>query len=209
VKVFTFMQNYSTAKRACRTAAMLIAAVTLACCLLGGCAPKIEKVIEPPAPAAKSAPPAEAPQPEKVTVSTKFQKAGISWDDDKGRRVLEAGFTEASAQEVNGDAQAELKGVKATLYKDGRPASILYAPTVTADSAKKEIKAGGGVKIVSKANNTSALCESVVWKSGESKLVGTGGVKLTMGNITISAAGFEADTALKKAKFSGAQANLE
>jgi hypothetical protein len=203
------MQNHSIKKRACCTAAVLLALATLACYLLGGCAAKPEKVTEPAAPAAKSSPAPETPKPEKVAVAAKFQKAGLAWDDSRGRRVMEAGFMEASAQEMNGSAQAQLKGVKATLYKDGKPASILYAPLVTADGATKELKASGGVKIVSKANNSFALCESVVWRSGDSKMVGSGGVKLTMGNITITAAGFEADTALKKVKFIGAKANVE
>jgi hypothetical protein len=204
------MNNHIAGNRACCMAAALFA---VASCLLGGCAAKPGKVVKPSAPTAKSVPaPAPAPkpeEPEKVAVAAKFQKAGIAWDDSKGRRVMEAGFTEASAQEMNGSAQAQLKGVKSTLYKGGRPASILSAPKVTADGATKELKASGGVKIVSKANNSFALCESVVWRSGDSKMVGSGGVKLTMGNITITAAGFEADTALKKVKFIGAKANVE
>ena len=167
--------------------------------VLAGCAGKGK----PPSTAAKK--PAKE---EKTALKAEFRKARITWDDAKGRRVLEARFREAIASAEGENATIELRGVKAGLYHDGKPASSLSAERVVADSRKQEIRAAGGVRITS-SDGSSAQCERVVWKSSENKLFGSGGVKLTKGNVTITAERFEADTSLKRARFYEGKAEIE
>jgi len=146
---------------------------------------------------------------EQSALKAKFEKARILWDDENGRRVLEAHFKEATISQVDGDATAELYGVQADLYRNGKVASSLTAPRVVADTRSKEVRASGGVKIISEGEDATVLSERLVWKSDEDKIVGEGAVKLTKGNISVRAQKFEADTALKKAKFYDGKASLD
>jgi LPS export ABC transporter protein LptC len=166
--------------------------VGLAVGLLAGCAGKGK----PPAAVTKK----QAPKQEKTAVKAEFHKAHISWADAKGRPVMEASFKEAVASSNGDTAIVELVGVKADLFRDGKPASSLRAERIVADSRKKEIRAAGNIRITSR-DGSSAQCERATWKSSANKIIGSGGVKLTKGNITITADRFEADTGLKHVRF--------
>jgi len=163
--------------------------VGIAASLLAGCAGKGKP------PSAKK-PAAQ----EKTALKAEFRKAQITWDDANGQRILEARFKEAVASADSDSARVELRGVQAGLFQNGKPASSLSADRVTADSRNKEVTATGGVTITSR-DGSSAQSSQVIWKSRENKLFGSGSVKLTKGSITITADRFEADTALKHARF--------
>lgn len=148
------------------------------------------------------------PEPERRKTEARFEGARVTWDDDQGRRLWEAGFRSATAAEADGSATVELEGVEARLYRDGKVASRMVAPRVVADSAKKEIRASGGVKVTSLEDDSTATADEMVWKPKENRLVGTGGVRMDKGNIHIRARSITTDTALKKAKLSDAEAIL-
>lgn len=145
---------------------------------------------------------------EKTDLKAEFRKARISWADAKGRPVMEARFKEAVASTDGENARVELLGVKAVLYQDGKHASSLSAERIVADSRTKQIRASGNVEITS-ADGSIAQCERAVWKSGENKLLGSGGVRLTKGNITITAERFEADTGLSHVRFYQGKAEVK
>ena len=167
--------------------------------LLAGCAGKGRRPV-----AKKQA----APKEEKSALKAEFRKAKITWADAKGRPVMEARFKKAVASTDSESARVELLGVQASLYQNGKRASSLSAERIVADSRNREIRASGSVKITS-GEGSSALAERVVWRSSENKLLGSGDVKLTKGNVTISADKFEADTALKKARFYQGKAEVK
>ena len=146
--------------------------------------------------------------PERKKTEAKFEGAKVTWDDDQGKRLWEAGFKSATAAEAAGSARVELTDVTACLYKDGKVASRMVAPRVVADSSKKEVRAFGGVKVTSLADGTTASADEMVWKPREDKIIGTGGVRMDKGNIHIRAQSITTDTALKKARLSDAEAIL-
>lgn len=164
---------------------------------------------QPGMPAKKAAAVNPTPKPaDQGSLKASFQGARIAWDDANGMRLMEAEFKEAIASQSGTSASVELRGVKASLFKDGKVASTLIAPTMTANSSAREILATGGVQILSPSQHATARSDELVWKSRENKVLGTGAVKMTVGNISITARRFEADTALKKARFTGAEASL-
>jgi len=142
-------------------------------------------------------------------LKAEFRGARITWDDENGFRVWEARFKEATASQTGKGAVVELRGVEASLYKDGKIASRLVAPRVVADSRSREVKAAGGVEVTSAVYNASVRAERLVWKSREDKLFGAGGVRMKKENLSVTARSFEADTALKKARFTDAEMSLE
>ena len=134
-----------------------------------------------------------------IALRAEFQEARLLWDDEKGRRVWEARFDDAVASGASGDTVAELHGVKASLYEDGKVVSSLIAPRVIADSRSGEVRAAGGVTITSALDGASVRSDRVTWKSREDKMYGAGAVRMTRGNISIAANTFEADSALRTA----------
>ncbi|MDI6829473.1 MAG: hypothetical protein QME62_13435, partial [Armatimonadota bacterium] len=127
-----------------------------------------------PKPEKKKAP-AEIEQPRKSKIEAEFKGAKIIWTDEKGRKLWEAEFREARASQSE-ETRVKLLGVKATLYQDGKIASTLIAPDVAADSRTKEVKATGGVKIISATGDTSAIVQQIIWKARDGKIIGKEGV---------------------------------
>ena len=146
---------------------------------------------------------------DKSEYKSEFKGASMTWDDEKGRPAWKAQFKKAIASHAGGRTQIELRGVRAVLYESGKVVSKLDAPRVVADSRKREIKATGGVTVVSVEDKTSAYSEQLVWKSREDKIIGTGAVKMVKGNISIMARSFIADAALKRAKFFDAETSMD
>lgn len=91
----------------------------------------------------------------------------------------------------------ELHDVKATLFKDGKPASTLVAPLVKANSSTREVSASGGVLVVAKSPNATVRADRMLWKARENKITGAGHVKMVRDGATITAESFEGDTDLK------------
>lgn len=146
---------------------------------------------------------------EQTALKAEFTKARIIWSDEKGRRVMEARFKEAVASQAGESAVIELRSADADLYKDGKLAAKLTAPRVIADGVKQEVRASGGVKIVSATDSSVAACKEVTWKSKINKLFGSGSVSLTKDNVTVTATSIQADTALKKARLTNAKLGIE
>lgn len=134
-----------------------------------------------------------------VALKAKFRQAELSWSDERGRPVFHARFREAIASKSGDESVVELRDVNAALYSDGKIAGKLSAQRVVADSSKREVRASGGVKVISAVHNASADSEWLVWKSDEDRLLGKGDVRMVRDNISIAANSFEADTALRRA----------
>ena len=143
------------------------------------------------------------------TLQAEFSKARIIWSDSRGRRVMEAQFKEAVGSQTGNNSTLELRTVKASLYKNGRIAGILTAPSVRADSRKKEIWASGGVTVSSAVENATASADRIVWKAREDRLYGTGNVNMAKQNVSVAASSFQADTALKKSRFTDARLEMK
>jgi len=186
---------------------LLAGAVWLAGCSTGGprrTAPPSETGGKAAAPQAPKKKPAE-----ESIIKAEFQKAEMTWADENGVPVWKAQFKEATASQTGESAVVELRGVKASLYRNGKVASSLVAPRVVADSRSKEVRASGGVKITSAVDGATARCERIVWKSQEDRIIGVGAVKMIRGNLTVTARSFEADTTLNKARFTEAELSLD
>lgn len=187
--------------RAGRVSRLIHIAVCIAV-LSAGCAHK-------PPPKTKPAPPiTQKTTPDRTRTEAKFQGARVTWDDDQGKRLWEAGFKSATAADVEGTARVELIDVSASLYRDGKVASRMVARRVVADSARKEIRAFGGVKVTSLADGSTVAADEMIWKPREDKIVGTGAVRMDKGSIHVRAQSITTDTALKKARLSDAEATL-
>jgi len=186
-------------------AVMLILGLTC----LAGCSGNKETKAGSPGVSNKAASKSGKQTAEKTALQAEFTKARIIWNDGKGRRVMEARFKEAVASQSGKIAVVELRDAKADLYKDGRIAATLSAPRIVADGRRKEVRASGGVKIISAAEGASAVCDEVTWKSHLNKLFGAGSVRMTRNNVSVTADGFQADTALKKARFTNAKLGIE
>lgn len=189
-----------------KLAPVVLAAALLCAVCLSGCLSR--RAVPTQVDSEKAAAPNAAVEQPAGALEAEFRGAQITWDDEKGRRVMEAQFEEALASQTGDEAVVELRSVKARLYKGGKLASSLVAPRVVADSRTKEIRASGGVEIVSAENDASGRAERVVWKSREDKLIGTGAVRMVKENVSFTARSFESDTALKKAKFGDGKAAL-
>ena len=143
------------------------------------------------------------------SLKASFKKARITWNDAKGNRVWDAQFKEAIASQTGSTSSVELRGVEADLYEGGKLVSKLIAPNVTADSKQKEVKATGGVELVSSADGAVVHADSLRWRSAEGKVYGVGNIEMTRKNISVAAVKFEADTGLKKAIFKNGRIEVE
>jgi len=165
-------------------------------------------------PAGKAAPRTAAKSalqhPEKTTENMLLKGAKVIWPDAKGRPLMVAKFPKANAKLDSRSAAARIKDVTADLYKDGKVSSTLTAPWVELDNQKKEVRAYGGVRIVSKENGTVAVGPQMIWKPKENKIFGSGGDTVTRKNMSVTADSFVSDIGLGDVKFHGnARAVLE
>lgn len=190
-----------------RTAALALLLVTalLGAVCMAGCSGKgrTDKA------ASSARPKVEEPREPESTLEAEFSKARIIWSDAQGRRVMEAQFREAVGSQTGNNSTLELRTVKASLYRNGKVAAILTAPSVRADSHKKEIRASGGVSVSSALENAKASADRIVWKSREDKLYGAGNVNMAKQNVSVAASSFQADTALKKTRFTDARLEMK
>lgn len=173
--------------------------------LTAGCQSKKNQAAEPVPVAQKEPMPEAAKEPPKTSVKANLQTAELVWEDDNGRPVWKAQFKEGHLAQADDSAEVQLIGVKATMFRNGKPASSLSASSVTADSNTREIVANGAVKVVSFKDNGSLAANKLVWKSKEDKIIGTGNVKIVRGNISATASKVIADTSLSKVTLSNAE----
>ncbi|MCX6374799.1 MAG: hypothetical protein NTU88_01950 [Armatimonadetes bacterium] len=152
---------------------------------------------------------AEKQREPESTLQAEFSKARILWSDAQGRRVMEAQFKEAVGSQTGNNSMLELRTVRASLYKNGKIAGVLTAPSVMADSRKKEIWASGGVTVSSAVENATASADRIVWKAREDRLYGAGSIKMVRENVSVAASSFQADTVLKKSRFTDARLEMK
>ncbi len=174
---------------------------------ISGCPGRRQTPAAKPPPKKPAVQAQKQPEPQSA-LKAEFGKARILWSDRNGQRIMDAQFKDAIASQTGKNAALELKGVKASLYQNGKVASIVIAPRVVADSRTREVRASGGVKVVSTADGGVAVSNEIVWQAQRDKITGIGGVKVQKGNISITARSFEADTSLKKAHFTDAQLGM-
>lgn len=186
----------------------LLLGAALLCALISGCPGPRRKPAAKPPPKQSAAKSQKKPEPQ-TALKAEFGKARILWSEKTGARLMDAQFKEALASQAGKNAALELKGVRASLYQNGKAASTIVAPRVVADSKTKEVRASGGVRVISGMDGGTAVAGRIVWKAGEDKVYGTGGVKVQKGNISITARSFEADTSLRKAHFTDAQLGMD
>ena len=166
-----------------------------------GCNSQKEAVVKPNDPKVVE----KQPDPE---VEATFRTAELGWSDEKGRKVMDAKFKEASASHTDVSSTVVLRDVKAVLYAKGKAVAELTAPDVDIDNNTRMIKATGGVKVVSTSRNTTISADTIIWKSRENKLIGHGNVLMLRKNISAKAARFEADTSLRRARFKNAEIRI-
>lgn len=189
-----------------RFTVVLLSAVLIAAWLCG-CAPGRKG--QRPAPPKKQTTPVAKDDKPKSTLNAQFGKARVIWTGQDGKRLWEARFKRASGSQQGDDAELELFGVSAVLYKNGKAVSAMTAPRVMANSKTREVRASGGVKITSSVDGSSAVSDRLTWSAARDRLDGSGGVCMVKGNVTITAQTFRADTALKKTRFTEASLGME
>jgi len=139
----------------------------------------------------------------KESISAKFSGATVVWRDENGKPLFDASLSSVSVSQSDlKSLGGKLQNAKVGLYKDGKIVSRMSAGWIEADSTRREIKAYGGVKVLSVENGAVATSERMTWKSKENKVYGSGHVKMTKQNMTINAGTFVSDTSLKNAKLS-------
>jgi len=185
--------------------AVVISAVLVAA-WLGGCTPG--KKVQPPAPPKKQTSTTEVKKPTSA-LNAEFGKAKVIWTGQDGKRLWEARFKKASGSQQGENAELELFEVSAVLYKNGKAVSTMTAPRVVANSKTKQVRASGGVKITSASDGSSAVADQLAWDAAHDKLTGAGGVRMVKDNVTITAQTLEADTSLKKTRFTEATLGME
>jgi len=117
--------------------------------------------------------------------------------------LFEARFDKAEASQEGQTAVVRLRNVSAQLYSGGKPASMLTAREVIADSRTEEVRASGGAKVVSISGNVSASAGQIVWKAQQDKLIGYDNVLLARDSLLVKAQSIVADTRLGKATLTG------
>jgi len=142
-------------------------------------------------------------QPSSPRVEARFKAARIIWHDEHGNRLFEARFDKAEASQEGQTAVVRLRNVSAQLYSGGKPASMLTAREVIADSRTEEVRASGGAKVVSISGNVSASAGRIVWKAQQDKLIGYDNVLLARDSLLVKAQSIVADTRLGKATLTG------
>lgn len=144
---------------------------------------------EPPAVAA--APP---DKPDGPRLELTQEGVTLTWHE-RGQLRMDARASSLKADEVT--RTGTLLDFSARLYENGRLTAEIRAPRAVADTDKRIVTASGGVTLKSVERATTVRAEWVRWYAREQRVVGNAGVKIESAMGTITAAAFEADTALK------------
>lgn len=163
-----------------------------------------------PSPAPQSSQPAaEAPEPAGVEPPAGTESADrpdgprleltqqgvtLTWHE-RGQLRMDARASSLKADEVT--KTGTLLDFSARLYENGKLTAEIRAPKAVADTDKRIVTASGGVTLKSVERATTVRSEWVRWYAREQRVVGNAGVKIESAMGTITAAAFEADTALK------------
>ena len=103
----------------------------------------------------------------------------------------------------NRNAISTIKGTRALIYQNGKPAFTLIAPLIVADQKTARVTATGGVNAKSEGGSAAALrklaSDTMIWDMRRSTLVGKGNIRLfDSTGFDIPAASFKADGALAR-----------
>ena len=103
----------------------------------------------------------------------------------------------------NRNATSTIKGTKALIYKNGKPAFTLEAPLIIADQKSSRVTASGGVNAASAGGVGTAVrklsSDTMIWDMRRSTLVGKGNIRLyDSTGFDILAASFKADGTLAR-----------
>ena len=103
----------------------------------------------------------------------------------------------------NRNATSTIKGTKALVYKNGKPAFTLEAPLIIADQKTARVTASGGVLAASIFDDATAerklASDTMIWDMRRSTLVGKGNIRLyDSTGFDIPAASFKADGTLAR-----------
>ena len=164
----------------------------LVCCfLLLGCTVKH--------PSSTRASPTPQPSPTPLSLAGELKKP-VSVLFDKvgtGRRLLEV---EGGTVELQtGSRPVGIRGTRATLYQDGKPALVVSAPSVFYDSKKKVLRAEGGVEghVLSRADQRRFQCDTLTWQPSARAVRGEGHVLAQYGALAqVSGSRVDADLQL-------------
>jgi hypothetical protein len=127
--------------------------------------------------------------------------------DDKGRPwVAVSGVASAKLltdPSGNRNATSTIKGTRALIYQNGKPAFTLVAPLIVADQRTARVTASGGVNAASAGGPSVALrklaSDTMIWDMRRSTLVGKGNIRLyDSAGFDIPAASFKADGTLAR-----------
>jgi hypothetical protein len=103
----------------------------------------------------------------------------------------------------NRNATSTIKGTKALIYKNGKPAFTLEAPLIIADQKTARVTASGGVNAAAAGGVGTAVrklsSDTMIWDMRRSTLVGKGNIRLyDSTGFDIPAASFKADGTLAR-----------
>lgn len=103
----------------------------------------------------------------------------------------------------NRNATSTIKGTRALIYQNGKPAFTLTAPLIVADQKTARVTASGRVNAASEGGPGNAMrklaSDTMIWDMRRSTLVGKGNIRLyDSTGFDIPAASFKADGALAR-----------
>jgi lipopolysaccharide export system protein LptA len=165
-------------------------------CLLLSCLIIIPAIASPASEHPNSSAKTTLPVSHQVTFSSAHQTIV---DPKSGVTLWTANVQSAEATtSASGALMTEMDGVDGQFYEQGKPADAFTASKVSYDDHTKSVTAHGGVTIRSLTQKETTLtCDSVVWRSANNSLIGTGHVVLHSGKFTQTGPSFTADTRLK------------
>jgi LPS export ABC transporter protein LptC len=122
-------------------------------------------------------------------------------EQDAGKPVWKA---KADRAVYRPDAKvADLTGVDARFFEDGRAVTRGRAPTAVWRQAERDLRLAGGVTLESLGTKAGVGAREARWDPASGRLLATGGVKFWQGANRLQAADLRADRALRRVELRG------
>lgn len=172
-------------------------------CLAAGCrSTKTPVAAGSPLPSPRaSATPSPAPQFQGTAKGIMVTLFG-----NHGQKIAEVSGDSAGLDPLGANQKLSVNSGKATLFRNGKPASVITANRLTADDKSRLLKAFGGVVVRSleHSGTPTARADEVTWEHDKDRIHGKGNVKVTADTgWEIPAASFTGDTRLQKLDVQG------
>lgn len=107
----------------------------------------------------------------------------------------------AEAVHYDPDGQvANLTGIQARFWEDGRVVSTAVSPTAVLDSRTRDLRMGGGIRVDSAIANTQVRADEVVWQAASQSLQAKGDVTFQRGPSRLEGPALWADRSLMKVR---------